>query len=104
MQERPEARANRQPPTAHPPVVARGSVAIHHHVPGAFTMSGRKSKSVAARLAGHLLRMSAPKAASLSLAALCAVPGVLAAQSTIILQGHVSASGDVPIEGARVTV
>lgn len=67
-------------------------------------MSGRKSKAVAARYAGHLLRWSAPRAASLSIAALCATPGVLAAQSTIILQGHVTAGGGVPMEGARITV
>ena len=60
-------------------------------------MSGRKSKSVAARLAGHLMRLSAPKAASLSLAALCAAPGVLAAQSTIILQGRVTADIHIAI-------
>ena len=67
-------------------------------------MSGRKSKSVAVRFAGHLFRWSAPRAASLSIAALAAAPGVLAAQSTIILQGRVTAAGDAPVEGARVTV
>ena len=66
-------------------------------------MPARKSFAVAARVAGHLLRLSAPRTALLSVAALSAVPSVLSAQSTIILQGRVTA-GNVPLEGARVTV
>ncbi len=67
-------------------------------------MSGRKSLAVAAQVAGHLLRWSAPRTALLSVAALSALPSVLSAQSTIILQGRVTAGRDTPIEGARITV
>lgn len=67
-------------------------------------MPGRKSFALAARVTGHLLGWSAPRAALLSVAALAAAPGVLAAQSTIILQGRVTAAGGIPIEDARVTV
>ena len=68
-------------------------------------MSARKGFAVvAARAAGRLLGWSVPRASLLSAAALCAVPGVLAAQSTIILQGRVTTAGGAPLEGARITV
>ena len=67
-------------------------------------MSGRKVIAVAARVAGHLLHWSALRTSLLAAAALSAAPAVLGAQSTIILQGRVTAGGGTPLEGARITV
>jgi hypothetical protein len=69
-------------------------------------MPDRKSLSAAAArsLTRQLLRWSAPRAALLSIAALPVAASSLHAQSTIILQGTVTASGGVPLEGAKVVV